>query len=242
MLNLILQVKSSLATTAQTAADSLNSTGIQTTPELEETHLSLIQMIIWGGPIMVPLGIMLIISIYVLIERLLVINKASKRNDNFVPSLRDMVHSGQVQNAVAMCRNMNTPESAMIEQGITRIGQPVQEIRTAMDKSGANEIVKLERNMNMLNIIGRIAPMFGFIGTIFGVIIIFYDISLAKTVEIDVISKGLYQKMINSAGGLVVGVFAFVCYHWLNARIDKLAHRMEDTQIRFLDMLNEPAR
>jgi biopolymer transport protein ExbB len=84
--------------------------------------------------------------------------------------------------------------------------------------------------------------MFGFIGTIIGVIIIFYDISLAKTVEIEIISKGLYQKMVTSAGGLVVGVLAFVCYHWLNARIDKLAHRMEDTQIKFLDMLNEPAK
>jgi biopolymer transport protein ExbB len=84
--------------------------------------------------------------------------------------------------------------------------------------------------------------MFGFIGTIFGVITIFYDISLAKTVEIEIISRGLYQKMISSASGLVVGVFAFVCYHWLNARIDKLAHRMESTQIKFLDVLNEPTK
>ena len=111
-----------------------------------------------------------------------------------------------------------------------------------MDKSGANEISKLEKNLNVLNIIGRIAPMFGFIGTIIGVITIFYDISLAKTVEIEVISKGLYQKMVTSAGGLVVGVIAFVCYHWLNSRIDKLANRMEDTQIKFLDILNEPIK
>jgi biopolymer transport protein ExbB len=111
-----------------------------------------------------------------------------------------------------------------------------------MNKSGSNEIGKLEKNLNVLNIIGRIAPMFGFIGTIIGVITIFYSISLAKTVEIEVISKGLYQKMITSASGLVVGVLAFVCYHWLNARIDKLAHRMEDTQIKFLDMLNEPTK
>jgi biopolymer transport protein ExbB len=94
----------------------------------------------------------------------------------------------------------------------------------------------------VLNIVGRIAPMFGFIGTILGVITIFYDISLAKTVEIETISSGLYQKMISSASGLVVGVLAFICYHLLNARIDKVAHRMEDTQIRFLDMLNEPSK
>ena len=151
-----------------------------------------------------------------------------------------MIHQGNLANAITMCKNMNTPESAMIEQGVSRIGQPVAEIRAAMDKSGANEIAKLEKNLNVLNIIGRIAPMFGFIGTIIGVITIFYDISLAKTVEIEVISKGLYQKMVTSAGGLVVGVLAFVCYHWLNARLDKLAHRLEDTQIKFLDILNEP--
>ncbi|MBL7932971.1 MAG: MotA/TolQ/ExbB proton channel family protein [Bacteroidia bacterium] len=243
MLNFILQAGASLATAA--TADSNNVvSGIQTTPatEITETKISLMEMIMKGGPIMIPLAILLLIALYIFIERLLIIGKAMKRNDNLVLSLKEMIHSGNISNAVAMCKNMNTPESAMIEQGVKRIGQPVEEIRSAMDKSGSNEIGKLERNMNVLNIIGRIAPMFGFIGTIIGVITIFYDISLAKTVEIEIISKGLYQKMITSAGGLVVGVLAFVCYHWLNARIDRLAHRMEDTQIKFLDMLNEPSK
>ncbi len=243
MLNFILQAGANLATTA--AGDSVNTvTGIQTTatPEITETKISLMEMIMKGGPIMIPLAILLVIAIYIFIERLLVINKAFKRNDNLILSLKEMIHSGNIANAVAMCKNLNTPESSMIEQGVKRIGQPLEEIRSAMDKSGSNEIGKLERNMNVLNIIGRIAPMFGFIGTIIGVITIFYDISLAKTVEIEIISKGLYQKMITSAGGLVVGVLAFVCYHWLNARIDRLAHRLEDSQIKFLDMLNEPSK
>lgn len=238
MLNFILQAGATMAN----AGDSTAVTGIQTTPELTETRISLMEMIYKGGPIMIPLAILLLVAIYILVERLLVIGKASKKNDNLVHSLKEMIHSGNIANAVAMCKNINTPESAMVEQGVKRIGQPVQEIRTAMDKSGANEIGKLEKNLNVLNIIGRIAPMFGFIGTIIGVITIFYDISLAKTVEIEIISKGLYQKMITSAGGLVVGVLAFICYHWLNARIDKLAHRMEDTQIKFLDMLHEPSK
>ncbi len=238
MLNLILQVNNSLAT----AADTLTTSGIQTVPELEPTRITLMEMILKGGPIMIPLALLFVVAIYIFIERLLVIRKASRRHENLVGNLREMVHSGNIHNAVAMCRNLNSPESSMLEQGITRIGQPSQEIRIAMDKSGTNEIAKLEKNLNVLNIIGRIAPMFGFIGTIIGVIVIFYDISLAKTVEIDVISKGLYQKMVNSAAGLVVGVMAFIFYHWLNARLDKLAHRMEDTQIKFLDMLNEPAK
>lgn len=243
MLNFILQTGASIVN-AVDAADSLAVTGIQTaaTPEITETKISLMEMIQKGGPIMIPLAILLIVTIYILVERLLVISKASKRNENLVQSLKEMIHSGNISNARSMCKNMNTPESTMIEQGVSRIGQPVEEIRQAMDKSGSNEIGKLERNLNVLNIVGRIAPMFGFIGTILGVITIFYKINQSKTVEIASISEGLYQKMISSAGGLVVGVLAFICYHWLNARIDKIAHRMEDTQIKFLDMLNEPAK
>jgi biopolymer transport protein ExbB len=243
MLNLILQAGAAMATTA---ADSLTNTatGIQTTatPEATETKIQLMSIVMKAWPIMIPLAILLAASIYILIERLLVIGKAAKRNSNLIPNLKETIHSGNINSAIMLCRNLNTPEGAMVEQGVSRIGQPVQEIRTAMDKSGANEIAKLENGLNVLNIVGRIAPMVGFIGTIIGVITIFYDISLAKTVEIEVISKGLYQKMVSSAGGLVVGVFAFICYHWLNGRIDKLAHRMEETQIKFLDMLNEPAK
>jgi len=246
MIYFILKIGADLniAQTQDTITEAIK-TGIQTietSPQVTETKISLITMIAKGGPIMYPLALLLLISIYILIERLLVIGKANKTNKELLQSIKEMINTGNLSNAISMCKNINTPESTMLEQGISRIGQPITEIRTAMDKSGANEISKLEKNLNVLNIIGRIAPMFGFIGTIIGVITIFYDISLAKTVEIEVISKGLYQKMVTSAGGLVVGVIAFVCYHWLNSRIDKLANRMEDTQIKFLDILNEPIK
>lgn len=248
MLNFILQAGINPATTVAAATDSLNNavTGIQTastTPEITETKISLMEMVMKGSiPVMAMLGFLLALALYVLIERLLVISKASKKNPTLMPGLKDMIHNGNIANARSMCKSVNTPESLMLEQGISRIGQSTQEIREAMTASASNELGRLEKNLNILNITGRIAPMFGFIGTIFGVITIFYDIALAKTVEIEVISTGLYQKMISSAGGLVVGVLAFVAYHWLNARIDKLAHRMEETQIQFLDILNEPSK
>lgn len=246
MLHFILQTGAAVvnaATALDSAAQQTANAGFPAnTAEVTETKISLIEMVMKGGPIMIPLALLLLVSIYILVERLIVIGKASKHNPNLISGLKDMIHQGNIANARSMCKNMNTPESAMIEQGVSRIGQPVAEIREAMSKSGSNEIAKLEKNLGTLNIIGRIAPMFGFIGTIIGVIKIFYDISLAKTVEIEVISSGLYQKMITSAGGLVVGVLAFVGYHWLNARLDKLAHRMEDSQIQFLDMLNEPSK
>lgn len=244
MLSFILQITNA-ATSA--VADTLNATqpavtGIQQATELPPNEISLFSMVSKGGVIMIPLAIMLLVAIYVMIERFLTIAKASKKNATLIPGLKDMINNGNLDNARNMCRSVNTPEALMLEQGVSRIGHSMQEIREAMDKSGSNEISRLEKNLSILNITGRIAPMFGFIGTIIGVIKIFYDISLAKTVEIEVISSGLYQKMITSCGGLVVGVIAFVGYHWLNARIDKLAHRMEESQIKFLDILNEPSK
>ncbi len=243
-MSFILQITNTVATTLVDSAAAIQPavTGIQTPVELPPNEMSLFSMVARGGVIMIPLALLLLMSIYVMVERLLTISKASKKNATLLASIKDMINSGNLANARNMCKSVNTPEAIMLEQGISRIGQSMQEIREAMDKSGSAELSRLEKNMSILNITGRIAPMFGFIGTIIGVIKIFYDISIAKTVEIEVISSGLYQKMITSCGGLVVGVIAFVGYHFLTARIDRLAHRMEETQIAFLDMLNEPSK
>lgn len=244
MLSFILQITNTVASAVADTAAAVQSavTGIQTTPELPPNEISLLEMVAKGGVMMIPLAILLLLSIYVMTERLLTISKAGKRNATLLASVKEMINNGNFANARSLCKSVNTPESIMLEQGISRIGQPMQEIREAMDKAGSSELSGLEKHMAILNITGRIAPMFGFIGTIIGVIKIFYDIALAKTVEIEVISTGLYQKMITSCGGLVVGVIAFVGYHWLNTRIDRLAHRMEETQIAFLDILNEPSK
>jgi len=242
MLSFILQITTSAVNTVVGNENTEPAvSGIQTATEPMQHEISLFDMVAKGGVIMIPLALLLLFSIYVMIERILVISKASKHNANLIPSIKEMIKSGNLTNARALCKNTNTPEALMLEQGISRIGQSMQEIREAMDKSGSAQLGALEKNMSVLNITGRIAPMFGFIGTIIGVIKIFYDISVAKTVEIEVISSGLYQKMITSCAGLVVGVIAFVGYHWLNARIDKLSHRMEASQIEFLDALNEPS-
>lgn len=246
MLNFILQTgTSTLANIADSLSNSPAVTGIQGVAPAQEItveKISIMSMVFKGGPIMIPLAILLLVTIYVLVERLLVISKASKKTNNLVGSLKELIHSGNIANARTLCKNNNTPESIMLEQGISRIGQPIEEIRESLNKSGANEIAKLEKNLNVLNIIGRIAPLFGFIGTIIGVIVIFYEINQSGTVEIKGISSGLYQKMISSCSGLIVGLIAFVGYHWVNTKLDKLAHRLEDTQIEFLDMLNEPTK
>lgn len=243
---LLLQITSpAAAATVAAVTDTLNkaaTTTLTTTaaPPTEDSF-SLLSMIMKGGPMMIPLAVLLLLSIYVLIERLITITKASRKNDGLIPGLQGLIKQGNVQSAQAMCAGQGTPEGFMLEKGVMRVGQPVHDIREAMNEGASVQLGRLEKNLSILNITGRIAPMFGFIGTIIGVVKIFYNISLAGTVEISVISTGLYEKMISSASGLVVGVLAFVAYHWMNARIDKLARRMEESKMRFLDILNEPS-
>lgn len=244
MTGILLQIPTGSTTAAsdtlQTAVT--NTVTAVTQQPITEDSFSLLTMIMKGGVIMVPLALMLLLAIYIMIERFMVINRASKKNPGLLASIKEHILKGNIDSAKAMCSSVNTPEAMMIEKGLNRIGQPVNDIREAMNEVATIEIGRLEKNMGILNITGRIAPMFGFIGTIIGVIKIFYDISLAGTVEIEVISTGLYQKMITSCSGLVVGVIAFVGYHWLNARIDKFAHGMEESRMKFLDILNEPSK
>lgn len=241
MMSFILQITSTVAAaitdTVQPAV-----TGIQTATELPPNEMHVFDIIAQAWVIMIPLTLLLLASIYVMVERALTISKAAKKNATLIPSIKEMIKNGNLDNARSFCKTVNTPESLMLEQGISRIGQSMTEIREAMDKAASVELSSLEKNMSVLNITGRIAPMFGFIGTIIGVIEIFYKISVAKTVEIEVISSGLYVKMVSSGGGLIVGVIAFIGYHILNNRIDRIAHRMEESQIAFLDILNEPSK
>lgn len=243
---LLLQITSPAAATVaaaiDTAAKAVTNTVAATMPAAPtQDSFNLLSMVAKGGPMMIPMGILFVVSLYVLFERLITISKASRKNEGLLSGLQGLIKQGNLQSAQAMCAGQASPEGFMLEKGISRIGQPVGEIREAMNEAASVQLGRLEKNLNVLNITGRIAPMFGFIGTIIGVVKIFYDIALAGTVEISVISTGLYEKMISSASGLVVGVLAFVAYHWMNTKIDKLARRMEESKMKFLDILNEPS-
>lgn len=249
MLGILLQTvnaANAVADSVQTAVTNTVATGINpgdvVKQPVTEESFNLLSMIMKGGIIIYPLILMLLLAIYVLVERLMTIRRASKKSPQLLASIKDAVHKGNIESARTMCVSINTPESMMIDKGLSRIGQPVNDIREAMNEAATIEIGRLEKNMGVLNITGRIAPMFGFIGTIIGVIHIFYSIALQGTVEISVISTGLYEKMISSCSGLVVGVFAFIAYHWMNTLIDKFAHNMEESRMKFLDILNEPSK
>ncbi len=214
-------------------------TSIANIMQQQQDEISLFEMLLKGGPILIPLALLFLLVIYFTIERLIYLSKTSRFDQQLLFTIREFIKKGDITSAINLCEQNSTPQSLMIKQGLERIGKPETEIKEAMDLSAALSLSYMEKNLNVLNIIGRVAPMFGFIGTIVGVIVIFYDISLAKTVEIEVISTGLYQKMISSATGLAIGILSFIFYHWLNAKIDKAARQLEETQLQFLEILNK---
>jgi biopolymer transport protein ExbB len=157
-------------------------------------------------------------------------------------NIRDFIVNDRLDAAVSFCKSTNSPIARMTEKGLLRLGRPVKEIGESIEIVGKFEVYKLEKNLAILAIVAGIAPMFGFIGTIIGVIKIFHDISIAGDVSISSVSSGLYTKMVSSASGLIVGIVAFICYHWLNIMIEKIVQKMEYNAMNFIDFLQEPTR
>ncbi len=234
-------ISSILLQIATSVQDSVHSVSIPATPSVTQS-LSFWDLIIKGGPIMIPIGFLSLAGVYVFIERFITIKKASKIDNNFMHSIRDYVHNGNIPAAIALCKNSPTPISRMIEKGLKRIGKPIREIEDGIENVGKLEVYKMEKNVGLLGTIAGIAPLFGFLGTIFGVIKIFYNIALADNISIGLIAGGLYEKMITSAAGLMIGILAFIAHHILVMMVDKIVNKMEINAVDFMDLLQEPTK
>jgi biopolymer transport protein ExbB len=195
-----------------------------------------------GGPLMIPLAILLVIAIFFFIERLMAINKASKVDDNFMSMIRDHIITGNVSAARSLAKNTNNAVARIIDKGIQRIGKPIDAIERSMENVGKLELYKMERNVSILSVIGYIAPLFGFLGTIIGMFQLFYSIASTGEYSISNIAGGIYVKMISSASGLIIGIIAYVGYRYLNSQIDKTINKIEAASAEFIDVLQEPTR
>lgn len=207
---------------------------------LAEEKINLIGLLFKAGWIMVPLALLLFATLVIFIERYLTIKKASKYESNLMTHIKQSILSGRLEAALSICRSSNSVLGRMLEKGLLRIGRPIKDIEGAIENVGKLEVAKLEKNLNLLSIIATIAPMLGFVGTIFGVIIIFRDVEAAGGIDIASVSGGLYVKMIASASGLTIGILAFAGYHWLNTMLERLILRMETNAVEFVDLLDEP--
>jgi biopolymer transport protein ExbB len=212
------------------------------TTNVAEKKINLWDLLAQGGVLMIPLAFLLAVSIFVFIERLLAIKKASKIEGNFMNIIRDNVMTGNVSSARALAKNTDNPVARIIDKGIQRIGKPIDSIEKSMENVGRLEMYKMERNVNILNMMAGMAPKFGFLGTIIGMIQLFFAINSTGKFELNTIAGGIYVKMITSAAGLIIGLLAYIGYHYLNTQIEKTANKMEAASSEFLDILQEPQR
>jgi biopolymer transport protein ExbB len=207
--------------------------------DVAENKISLISLLQKGGWIMYPLYALLVIAIFVFIERLLAIKKASAVDPNFMAVIKDQLLSGNTSAAKSVAKSAENPVAKMIEKGLMRIGKPLDAIEKSMENVGRLEMYSMERNLNILSLVAGIAPMFGFLGTIIGMVQLFYGIASTGEYTLNTIAGGIYTKMITSATGLIIGLIAYVGHNYLSTQIDKAANKMEVASADFLDILQE---
>lgn len=207
-----------------------------------ELSTTIYELVLKGGWIMAILGVLSVIAIYIFVERFFTINKASRDDKNFMNNIKDFIKNGRIDSALALCKSNKSPIARMIEKGLMRIGRPLNDINAAIENVGKLEVSRLEKNVAGLATIAGAGPMLGFLGTVIGMIIAFYDMSMAgNNIDIALLSTGIYQAMITTVGGLIVGIVAYVCYNILVARVEKLVYLLEARSTEFMDLLNEPA-
>lgn len=196
-----------------------------------------------GGYIMIPLALLLLITIYLFCERYIVIRKNLKQDPSFMSNLRVYLDRGDLQSAENLCRNTNTPYGRMILKGVQRIGRPMAEVNSAMENAGNLEVANLGRGMTWLSTTAAGAPMLGFLGTVIGMIEAFFQLAKAGAQNnISLLSGGIYQALVTTVAGLIVGIIALFAYNFLLARINKATNQIEARSMDFMDILNAPSK
>lgn len=226
----------------QTVVDTANV--VTTAVPAEAPKMNLWSMAVYGGPIMIVLALMFAVAIYFFIERLITIKKASQEDKTFMNRVKDYIHEGKIESALKLCRDVNSPASRMVEKGITRLGRPLSDVLVAVENVGNLEIAKLEKGLVIMATISGGAPMLGFLGTVTGMVMTFFTMTQNPTgvVQLKDLSEGMYQAMVTTVGGLIVGILAYFAYNYLISRIDSVVRTLETRTLEFMDFLNEPSK
>ena len=208
----------------------------------QQVELSLWDLCLKGGPLMIVLALLSVVSIYIFVERAIVVNRAAREDDSFMKRIRDYIHEGEIESAFNLCKKNGSPYSRLIAKGISRIGRPVNDILAAVENTGNIEIANLSKGLPWLATTAAGAPMLGFLGTVIGMVQAFYAIaSEGNSANIATFSSGIYTALVTTVAGLVVGVIALFAYNYLVARINAVMNLLESKSMEFMDLLNEPA-
>ncbi len=231
MINFFLQVQND--TIAQ-------ATGAVIEGTVKTTEISVLGFILKGGFFLIPIALLLFYTFYIIIERYFYIQKRAVIDPNLIRDIRDNLNAGNIDMAVSVADRSNTASGYVLREGILTIGRPISEIESNMERAANIEVGEMEKKLGQLGLIAGIAPTFGFIGTIAGVIKIFYSISQTEDISIGNISGGLYEKMISSGAGLVVGIIAYSAYHLYNGRIDSFTLAIQKQVLDFVNIIQRP--
>ena len=205
------------------------------------TSMNALDLAFKGGWLMIVLLVLLLLSVYVLIERTLVINKAGKEDNSFMNRIKDYILDGKIETAMTLCRNTNTPSARMVEKGISRLGRPTADVMSAIENQGNIEISKLEKGLPLLATTASGAPMIGFLGTVTGMVKAFMSMASAgANVDVNILSTGIYEALVTTVGGLIVGIIALFAYNYLTTRVKGIVNKLEMRIMEFMDILNEP--
>ena len=230
----------SLQAAGSQAADQMPDLTAVTLPT--EAEINVIDLAFKGGWIMVVLLLLSLMAIYIFVQRLIIIRRAGKEDETFMNRIKDYIHEGKVDSALNLCRSTNTPSARMIEKGITRLGRPMNDVLVAIENVGNLEIAKLEKGFPLIATTAAGAPMLGFLGTVTGMVRAFFDMANAGTnVDVSLLSGGIYEALVTTVGGLVVGIITLFAYNYLVSQVDNVVNKMEARTMEFMDLLNEPA-
>ena len=230
---------------------SLQAVGAQTAEQMPdltavtaptEAEINVIDLAFKAGRIMVVRVLLSLMACYIFIQRLMVIRRAGQEDETFMNRIKDYIHEGKVDSALNLCRSTNTPSARMIEKGITRLGRPMNDVLVAIENVGNLEIAKLEKGFPLIATTAAGAPMLGFLGTVTGMVRAFFDMANAGTnVDVSLLSGGIYEALVTTVGGLVVGIITLFAYNYLVSQVDNVVNKMEARTMEFMDLLNEPA-
>jgi len=211
--------------------------------ETSQIKMTLFDMAIKGGWLMVPIILLSFVAAYIFIERYYVIRKATHEDQNFMNRIKDYIHDGKIESAMALCKSTDSLSARMIEKGISRLGRPLNDISTAIENVGKLEISKLEKSFPTLATIVGVAPMLGFLGTVIGMVRSFYAMSQAgNNIEVSLLADGIYTALITTVAGLTIGILGYFAYNTLVVKVEKVIFNLEATNTEFMDILNEPVK
>ena len=236
-------------TAAQVVTDSVAALAAATAPVAEAAEPIVKELSVWelikagGWWIMIPLALLAVVSIYIFFERLFAINHANRQDRSFMDRIKEYIHRGEVDQALKLCQDTNTPYSRMIEKGVTRIGRPMNDVLVAIENVGNMEVAKLEKGFNWLATTAAGAPMLGFLGTVIGMVQAFFQLASAgNNSNVTILASGIYQALVTTVAGLIVGIIALFAYNYLTSRVNKVMNKLEGKTMEFMDLLNEPAK